>query len=304
MTEEGQKFVDVPQRRSPLRKSSNHMNVSKIAQYWEGNSRRQTSSMGYNSPYKIARRNERNPSLDSNIWEQWNFERKLDQSPHTPALPMRFHSFPHKIPLKGNSWSFQLREEIKTDILRLIQRCLKATYRYRGSLEEAWTWRNFNQNPAQSYVERNKGFEKQNYYHHTDPDYHEKKNLMNLRCIGKILLNSSNIPLRRSRYDQNHEYEEPGDRRGSYYNEGYGEEYDPEDEEELYYEDEPGEYFVEERRQEEIPFQGYRRVSYNVEPEYDGYYGQDSRYNERVVQRSRTPNFSSNNGGYPQDYFF
>lgn len=264
MTEEGQKFIDGPQRRN---EPNSIMTKSKIGSYWE-------NSRNRNQIEKKRNLYERNSSVDSNIWEQWNFERKLDQSIHPPAPKKRYRSYPYSIPQNKKDWTLQLKEEVKNELLRFVKQRQFTTQVYRGSLEEAWNQYNFRKNQIPNGF--NRGFEKDNYYHHTDPDYHEKKNRMTLRIVGGTLLNilrKKNSPFFQesqtySKFDQN-------------YQSGYYDDYE--------------ESNFGRNRDYTNEESSYQDESY-YEPTINQYYYQD--------QRVRENSYYGNNQGYPSNYFY
>ena len=125
-------------------------------------------------------------------WEQWNFERKFDQSPNPDPKSLN--------PTNQNSkfWKSEPPHSIAAGIINQnnqnhtlnnssgAQKQNPYTSQYKDTnmaISRAWSPKAFQANPErlEDQFGRSSGIQKEeNYYHHLDPDYHEKKNRMNV----------------------------------------------------------------------------------------------------------------------------
>lgn len=83
-------------------------------------------------------------ATDSIIWEQWNFQRKLDLA--CSAMPVRhkrYKSRPHFLPKDPRRWNFKLKEEVKNELIDFVRRRYNESKRHPNHLARAWTSRNF-----------------------------------------------------------------------------------------------------------------------------------------------------------------
>lgn len=126
--------------------------------------------------------------FDSMIWEQWNFGRKLDQSPPIDANPVL-----NNYPKKEEDWNHWHKKRALKDIMNLVSsiknKIIFASMQQEHNLDDIWTKKNFLN--AHNFGEAGVAqcFTKdENYYQHFDQDYHQKKNRMN--CFEK----TSNYP--------------------------------------------------------------------------------------------------------------
>lgn len=79
----------------------------------------------FNRDRKVRNYNAKPPSnksgFESGIWEQWNFERKMDQAPRiTKKAPERYYSSPHHLNNDPKFWSGELKREVFDELMRNV----------------------------------------------------------------------------------------------------------------------------------------------------------------------------------------
>ena len=116
------------------------------------------------------RRGRSTEPFNSEIWEQWNFSRKLDQGPHPPSGRLRFPVHPFYLSARKDQWTRGFKREVANEIIRFNKKNLK-TSRDRhavgiGLLKIAWGLHDFERLPPARHNQSRDSYNSEGYYPH------------------------------------------------------------------------------------------------------------------------------------------
>lgn len=160
-------------------------------------------------------------SFDSDIWEQWNFERKLDQSPRIEKMRIG-----RRYPEEPKNWDNSDKIRAFEEIMRFIHATNRASIgtifssiqQENNEIAEAWNQRNFNQ-IQNNYQKNNCSFNTDdNYYQHLDNYFQFNQNRMNLYNQQNNNTFNQQINPSQFNYSNQNNYQQPQNQNAYWFN--------------------------------------------------------------------------------------